>query len=133
MTTYIVTDSDWEWTDNEDGSACPFIVEADTPEEAVKAAVAQWETEDQLDGLHAKVAVIDTIGFYGCNRPEAGAHLEWDEKFQHLDETPAAELELIRSKLRDIHKTINGNGHFGASMATVMLAGLIDDHANLPE
>ena len=84
MAYWLVTDSDWEWTDTIELAGVPTIVEADTPEDACKKAVAEWEEQDHLDGVHCKVSRVETLGFYGCNRNDAG-DLEWDAAFQPVE------------------------------------------------
>lgn len=59
MTWYAVQDSDWDWN-SPDGAAA--IVDAETPEEAVKLALKSW-SDKMGDGGHLKVATLNLTGF----------------------------------------------------------------------
>ncbi|MCH7938015.1 MAG: hypothetical protein IH994_13155 [Proteobacteria bacterium] len=79
MPWFAVQDSDWDW-DTADGPA--IIVEADTPEDAVKAAYEKSGGFSGCDGCHCKVAEINLIGFMGGGR-DVTPEWQWED-FQPL-------------------------------------------------
>ena len=67
MTWFAVQDSDWDW-DQADGQA--VLVEADTPENAVKLAYEKTNGFEGCDGVHCKVAELNMVGFMGGGRDQ---------------------------------------------------------------
>lgn len=95
MTWYAIQDSDWDW----DSGECPTeIVDADTPEEAVRSLLesnpAAW-----ADGGNLKVSELRLAGFAGYEIVDGKVVMD---EFQPFDDSPlqgrALTLALIHRK-----------------------------------
>ena len=75
MPWYAVQDSDWDW---ECGDGDAIIVQADSPELAVREAYSKSRGFGGGDGIHCKVAEINLVGFLSGGR-EMGSPWQWDE------------------------------------------------------
>ena len=112
MTWYAVTDSDWDW-DGEDG---PAVVEASSPEEAAKFALAKWDEIDRADGGHMKIAELALVGFIGFDRE--GAETTWDQ-FAAVkpDADRAALIDFLCREAAEMHEVAVRPGGYNAQRA----------------
>jgi len=72
MPFYIIQDSDWDWDNDEGGTAPPIIVEAPISELALTLGAVISFGRDKWDGACLMVAEIKASGFQGFERGADG-------------------------------------------------------------